>query len=123
MSLYNFMIDKQILKNECKHEDKSNCCCSKQIKKVALAIETDRINCDDARLVDNNFVSQYTNKNEILWFCNLCRRYGSNNSGKQFKNGGDWILKGVYFKDMEIRKSDYMNKYLLSNMHQVSIKH
>ena len=67
---------------------------------------TDRstIDLDENLKLDEDFYYKIDKRTgDIRYFCEVCVRHGSK-MGKHFSDGGDWVIKGVSFKDKVYRK-------------------
>ena len=123
-----FEIKKRIIKSiVCNHED-SNCCCRVLKRKSSIDSSEDTASKDNSATdlhedlkCDENFYYRFDKRaGDIRYFCDVCVRHGSK-TGKHYSDGGDWIVKGVSFKDKTARKKHYMKRHLISNQHKVSL--
>ena len=68
----------------------------------------------------------YTQRNrasgDTLYFCVVCRRYGTKQPGKQDVGGGDWISNGISFKGRQKCKRYFMRRHLSSEQHSKALK-
>ena len=108
------------MKCDCRIE---KCCCTElkneSILHVIKTLESKIVNVVE----DQDFFKKFDQgRNEYLYFCTLCHRYGSPSSGKHFEMGGDWIFKGVSFSKVPRKKNYYFKRHLKSKQHLQSIE-
>ncbi|CAL4069415.1 unnamed protein product, partial [Meganyctiphanes norvegica] len=111
----------QATAKKCSHNN-STCCCHTLAQESLIKPSLDEIDSIDS-MVDNVFyIIPGKIYNDHRYICSVCRRYGITTSSKAMNDGGDYIGRGVSFKDKLHLKSFYLSLHLKSALHQESLK-